>query len=400
VSGGTASPNGTDSIENTTMTLRSQLAILAGLAVLLGGGWFAWSNSQVSAQNAGPARGAGGGTRVLVETARPTTDKIIVRAVGTGEAKKSAAIYPKADGEVIAVSFRSQDRVHKDQILLRLEDTHQQIAVRLAKVEVKEAARNLKRLEKLAPSGTASQARLETAQTTLEAAMLRLDQAEEALDDRVVYAPFDGIIGLTEIDRGDRVTTDTLITTLDDRSDILVEFELPEEYAGRIRVNDPIIVRPWTLPDLRLEGTISQLGSRIDATTRTLRVKATIPNKDDLIRPGTSFEVELTFLGKPYPAVREVAVSWSRDGAFLWRVATEEKDGKTIEKAEKVFVKIVRRDRGRILVDGPLRANDRVVVEGVQGLRPGQRIKALAFDKFVAGETGAAKSGKTKKAAP
>ena len=377
------------------MTLRAQLAILVGLAVLLGTGWYAWTGNEVGAQSKEvPRAGGGGGTRVLVEKAPAAADKITVRAVGTGEARKSAALYPKTAGEVVAVSFRSQDRVHKGQVLLRLEDTHQQIAVHLAKVAVKDATRQLKRLEKLAPSGTASQARLETAQTDLEAANLRLDQAEQALDDRIVYAPFDGIIGLTDIDRGDRVTTDTRIATLDDRSEILVEFELPEEYAGRIKVGDPVTVRPWTAPDLRLAGEVSQLGSRIDPITRTLRVKASIPNEQDLIRPGTSFETELAFTGKPYPTVREVAVLWSRDGAFLWRVAR--KDGKT-ETAEKVFVKIVRRDRGRILVDGALNADDLIVVEGVQGLRPGQRIKAIPFDKFVAGD--AAPKGK-KKATP
>lgn len=376
------------------MNLRTQFAVLIGLAVLLGAGWYALNGREVGAQPKDAPRAAGGGTRVLVEKAPAATDKIIVRAVGTGEARKSAALYPKTAGEVVAVSFRSQDRVHKGQILLRLEDIHQQIAVRLAKVAVKDATRQLKRLEKLAPSGTASQARLETAQTDLEAATLRLDQAEQALDDRIVYAPFDGIIGLTDIDRGDRVTTDTRIATLDDRSEILVEFELPEEYAGRIKVDDPVTVRPWTAPDLRLAGKVSQLGSRIDPITRTLRVKASIPNEEDLIRPGTSFETELAFTGKPYPTVREVAVLWSRDGAYLWRVA--KKDGKT-ETAEKVFVKIVRRDRGRILVDGPLNADDLIVVEGVQGLRPSQRIQAIPFDKFTTDD--AAPKGK-KKAAP
>lgn len=376
------------------MNLRTQFAVLIGLAVLLGAGWYALNGREVGAQPKDAPRAAGGGTRVLVEKAPAATDKIIVRAVGTGEARKSAALYPKTAGEVVAVSFRSQDRVHKGQILLRLEDIHQQIAVRLAKVAVKDATRQLKRLEKLAPSGTASQARLETAQTDLEAATLRLDQAEQALDDRIVYAPFDGIIGLTDIDRGDRVTTDTRIATLDDRSEILVDFELPEEYAGRIKVDDPVTVRPWTAPDLRLAGKVSQLGSRIDPITRTLRVKASIPNEEDLIRPGTSFETELAFTGKPYPTVREVAVLWSRDGAYLWRVA--KKDGKT-ETAEKVFVKIVRRDRGRILVDGPLNADDLIVVEGVQGLRPSQRIQAIPFDKFTTDD--AAPKGK-KKAAP
>ena len=152
------------------------------------------------------------------------------------------------------------------------------------------------------------------------------------------------------------------------------------------------------MPDQRFSGTVSQLGSRIDAVSRTLRVEATIPNNDDVIRPGTSFEVELTFTGKPYPSVREVSVLWSRDGAYLWRAVSKPgKDGTPQNRAEKVFVSIVRRDRGRILVDGPLSAEDRIIVEGVQSLRPNQRIEAIPFASF-APEEAAAGTSKKKKA--
>ena len=71
--------------------------------------------------------------------------------------------------------------------------------------------------------------------------------------------------------------------------------------------------------------------------------------------------------------MREVAVSWSRDGAYVWRV--------TENRIEKVFVKIVRRDRGFILVDGPLETGDLIVVEGVQGLRAGQSVKPRPYGK-------------------
>ena len=81
--------------------------------------------------------------------------------------------------------------------------------------------------------------------------------------------------------------------------------------------------------------------------------------------------MQLAFTGKAYPIIREVAVLWSRDGAYLWRVV----DG----TAEKVFVRLVRRDKGRVLVDGALNPGDLIVVEGVQGLRPGQNVKTAPF---------------------
>ena len=178
---------------------------------------------------------------------------------------------------------------------------------------------------------------------------------------------------MTDIEKGDRVTEDTLIATLDDRSVILVEFNLPEEYAGRIANGDRVTVRPWTMQDREMQGTIFASDSRIDPVTRSLRLKARIADSGDSIRPGTSFQVELAFKGRPYPIVREVAVLWSRDGAYVWRV--------TENRIEKVFVKIIRRDRGLILVDGPLKIGDLIVVEGVQGLRAGQSVEPQPYGK-------------------
>jgi len=338
--------------------------LTAGLFLSGAGGAFAQSDAKPKRSKA---------RTVLVEPVRLADDKVVVRAIGTGEALKSAALHPSAAGEVVEVAFKAGQRVAKGAALVRLDDKHQRLAVRLARVQVKEAERQLKRLEKLAPSGAASQARLETAQATLESARLKLDQSKAALEDRTVYAPFDGIIGLTDVSRGDRVTEDALIATLDDRSVILVKFNLPEEYAARVKVGDRVSVRPWSMREQMIEGVIDEAGSRIDPDTRVLTLKARIVNAGGAIRPGSSFEVQIAFTGRRYPLVREVAVLWSRDGAYLWRV----KDG----KAEKIFVKIVRRDRGRVLVDGPLQAGELLVVEGVQGLRVGQKVKAEPREK-------------------
>ncbi len=351
------------------MPLRSQIAITAVLAVILAVGWVLLpgaNDAAPSGGHGGVSRNSSSGTLVLTDPIKLAEDKVVLRAIGTGEALKSASIYPSVAGEVIEVNFRAEQRVAKGAVLVRLDDKHQRLAVRLARVAVKEARRRLERLEKLTPSGAASVSRLESAETDLESASLRLAQANAALGDRTIYAPFDGIIGLTEVDKGDRVTEDTLIATLDDRSVILVEFYLPEEYASRIANGDPVTMRPWTMQDRELQGTIFALGSRIDPVTRSLKVKARITDPGVAIRPGASFQVKLAFKGLSYPVVREVAVLWSRDGAYLWRVSEN--------RVEKVFVKIVRRDRGNILVDGPLESGDLIVVEGVQGLRAGQSV--------------------------
>ncbi|MGH6914468.1 MAG: efflux RND transporter periplasmic adaptor subunit [Geminicoccales bacterium] len=308
---------------------------------------------------------------MLVEPLELKQEQLVVRAIGTGEALRSASIHPKVTGKVVEILFEADQRVTKGMPLLRLDEEHERLAVKLARVAEKEAKRHADRLTRLARSGSVPVVQLETAQTQYESASLRLAQAQANLADRTVVAPFDGVIGLSDIDVGDRVTEETLIATLDDRSSILVEFVVPEEYIGRIKLGGTVVVRPWMDREREMHGTISALDSRIDQATRSMRVQARIPNPSDAIRPGTAFDVRMSFVGRAYPCVREVAVSWSGDGAYLWRVV----DG----RADKVFVRLVRRDEGTILVDGPLAEGDRIVIEGVQGLRDGQAVDARPF---------------------
>ena len=345
------------------MPMRFQIVTVAALAAILAGGWW-WFNSWDGARGRSGAKPKAFISRavpVVVEPLEMATDRITVRAIGTGRAVRSAMIHMAVSGEVVKVFFTAEQRVKRGQPLLRLDDKHQRLSVRLAEVSLAEVRRHLKRQEKLTLKGAASQARLETAQSEVEIAVLRLAQAKANLADRTIHAPFDGVVGLSELDRGDRVTEDTIITTLDDRSIILVEFVVPEDYAGGIRPGNRVTIKPWSLPGREIEGIVTALDSRIDKTARTLTVRAKIPNSDDSIRPGSSFEVQFNFTGGRYPKVREVAVSWSRDGAYLWRVI----EG----KAEKVFVKLIRRERGRLLVDGPLQERDLIVVEGRRYLR-------------------------------
>lgn len=354
------------------MRVSAQFGVVFALAGMLAAAWLWFAALDGAAKSDGKPGGEPTQTLVLVEPLELVADRVVINAIGTGKALRSASLHPKVAGEVVAILFQAEQQIEAGQPLVRLDDKHERLAVRLAKVADDEARRQVRRLEKLAPSGAVSTVQLETARAELESASLRLEQANAALEDRTLFAPFSGVIGLCRVDEGDRVSADTLIATLDDRSSILVEFELPEKYAGQVKVGDAVSVRPWTMPEQGLEGTIYATDSRIDPTTRSLTVRGEIPNPDDLIRPGTSFEVRIGFSGEAHPSIREVAVLWSRDGAYVWRVV----EG----RAEKVFVKVVRRDRGRVLVEGPLHAGDLIVVEGVQALRNGQPVEPEQYD--------------------
>ena len=345
------------------------VSVLMVGAVAVGWQWLGSATGEPAQASQRPSATASG-TLVLVDPLSYAEDQVVVRAVGTVDAWKSAAIHPSAAGQVVEVNFEAGQRVKKDDVLLRLDDVHQRLSMRLAEVELGEARREVVRLEELAVSGSVAKAGLETAQAALQSASLRLSQAAANLDDRIIVAPFDGVVGLSEIEVGDRISTDTQIATLDDRSALLVDFNVSESFAGQIKPGDVVAVHP-TMSEHSVQGVITSTASRIDAVSRTLRVRARIDNPEEAIRPGASVAVEFKFTGNSYPRIREVAVLWSRDGAYVWRASED--------KAEKVFVKLIRRDRGHVLVDGPLAAGDLIIVEGVQGLRPGQLLEPVAY---------------------
>lgn len=352
-----------------SVLLQRQLIVPAVLAVLAAGGWWLWSNvNGTDAQNA-DAKG-GRAVPVIVETLNPVAASTPVEAVGTGTALRSIDVFPAVAGRVTEVAFTAGQTVAEGDVLLRLDAEAENLAVKLAEVEIQRARQLLNRYTKAAPTGGVPASDLDAARTDLDRVQIQLDQAIVALADRTISAPFPGTVGLPQVDPGDRVSSATLITTLDDRSQILVSFTVPEIHAGRIVPGMPIALTAWSLPDQTFVGVIDSAASRIDPQSRSLTVRARVPNDGDLLRPGMSFGVRFDVPGYPYPAVNEVAVMWGKGGAYVWRVGAD-------DSAEKIAVRIVRRDGPRVLIDGPVNKGDRIVVEGVQSLRPGVTVKIV-----------------------
>ena len=348
------------------MSLGRQLVLLVLLLALGGGGW--WYVSQ------GPKGGAesGGGAKpppVVVETVEVVEDSTLVEAVGTGQARGSVTLFPSVAGRVTSIDFQAGAKVNKGDVLLRLDNDAEKLAVRLAEVEVEQARQLLARYEKAVPTGGVPVSQVDAGRNALDRTRLQLDQARVALENRLVRAPFAGVMGIAQVDPGNRVTATTPITTLDDRSLILVSFTVPEMYAGAVHEGETVTLTAWSLPGRTFTGLIEATSSRLDPTSRSLTVRARVFNGDDVLRPGMSFGVQVRVRGHAYPAVSEVSVLWGREGAYVWRI----QEGKAV----KTPVRIVSRDGTKILVEGDLAAGQTVVSEGVQRVREGMEVQVL-----------------------
>jgi len=306
---------------------------------------------------------------VIAEAVEFQASRSRIETVGTSRALRAAEIHAESAGEVVAVHFSGGERVAAGALLVELDARDERLDLELAEVQLEDARLLLNRYQTARGSEAVPETTLDSARTAESAARIALDRARVALDDRYVRAPFEGQIGLTDVESGDRIDAADLITTLDDRSALLVEFNVPEAFVGRVAEGNRVEVESWTADRTKAAGPIAVLSSRIDQDTRSVRARAQIANTDDALRPGMSFRVLLDFQGAMWPVVPEVALQWGGSGPYIWVI----REG----QAERVDVRVVQRLQGRILLDAPLEPRDMVVAEGVQRMRQGTRVEIL-----------------------
>ncbi len=301
--------------------------------------------------------------RVVVAPLRIDSARTRLEAVGTSRAIRSVEVHPATSGEVIAVHFQPGQRVAAGDVLVELERREEELAVALATVKLEDAERLYDRYRRSAESGAVLPTTIDAARTAAESARIELERARVNLDYRTIRAPFAGFVGISDVDSGDRVNPDTIVTTLDDRSALLVSFEAPEALHGEIEVGGDVAISTWNSRDAAAFGEIADIGSRIDPLTRTFVVRARVDNSSDKLRPGMSFRIAMDVRGSAYPVIAETAVQWGADGAYVWSVV----DG----AARRVPVSVVQRKQGSVLIDTDLGAGELVIVEGIQRMRPG-----------------------------
>jgi RND family efflux transporter MFP subunit len=353
----------------------------AGVAVcLIAAAGLAWHQREALAGYLGLAEKSAAetverdpGVPVIAAPVVMAEDRLSLEAVGTGRAQRSVMLRAETPGMVAEMPLEAGERYRAGDVLVRLDDVDERLAVELAETRLAEANRVRDRYRQLQDSGAAAQARLDEVRTAAEVARIELEAAREALSERVVLAPFDGIAGLSQIDVGDWVDSDVEIASFDDRSVLLVEFELPEALIPRVQSGTTVTASTPAAPDRRFEGSVAAVDSRITTASRTALVRVAIPNPEDRLRPGASFTVRLELPGERYPVVPELALQFSEGALHVWRI-----DGEAVEPVvEAVEVRLVRRREGEVLVEGALEQGDLVVVEGTQRLAPGQEVTVV-----------------------
>lgn len=319
----------------------------------------------------GGAGGFGGPRAAVVVTAPATTATINNRleAIGEGTSIQSVTITPASGGTLTTVVVKPGQVVAAGDVIATLDSGTQQNAYDRAVLGARDADAALDRAQSLAKVSSLSDVQLAAAQLAADQAHLAVNDAKLALSLRTITTPVAGSVGIIQANPGNLVSTQTVITTVEDTREVLVNFWVPERYSSQITLGQSLAAQSAALPGDSFTGTVTAIDNRVDPASRTLQVQATLPNPDGRIKSGMSFSVVLTFPGKTFPAVDPLAIQWSNQGAYVWRVVDS--------KAQKAMVQIVQRNTDGILVDGDIKPGDAIVTQGILQLTDGATVRLL-----------------------
>ena len=291
----------------------------------------------------------------------------VVEAVGSTFAYQSAEITPSVTEVVQKINFRDGQVVKEGDIIVVLRYSEEQAQLESARASLAEQEREINRLSGLVKSGAAAVSALDTRTTQKQVAEQQIQQYKAQVADRIIRAPFDGVLGLRNISAGSLVSPQNVITTIDDLSTMQVDFTVPEIYLGQLQPGMPLTTTSQAYSDHTFEGTIAEIDTRVDPTSRSVRVRAEIPNQDTLLKPGMLLYVALRLEKRDSRTIPERSLVQDGDQSFVYQVHQD--------RVEKTEVTLGRRKPGYVEVMDGLEVGDSVATSGLQDLDDGAPVK-------------------------
>lgn len=316
---------------------------------------------------------AGGAPPATVTTTvvQPKAWSDTIEALGTARANESVLVTAKVTETVVRVNFEDGDLVEAGAVLVDLSGRVEVAGLEEAAAAYREAEQQYRRQQQLAAQKLIPAGQLDAQRATMEAARARLDATRARLSDRVITAPFAGVLGFRQVSPGTLVTPGTTIASLDDISVIKLDFTVPETFLSALRAGQAVTARSAAWPDRDFTGEVATIDSRVDPVTRAVTVRAMLPNPERLLRPGMLLTVRVFQPERQALVVPEISVVQVARDAHVFRL----KDDGTVEQVE---VTLGQRHRGEVEVVEGLSAGDRIVVDGTVKLRNGSRVTEVA----------------------
>lgn len=341
---------------------KNVLAILGLVAIVLAA--VVWKELDRSA-SAPSMRFGPAPTPVEVALVQPRLLEVRAEAVGTAYARESIAVTSNVTDIVESIHFQDGQLVKRGDVLVILNNNEQQAELKAAQANLAEQEREVERLQGLIKTRAVSQNQLDERITQRDMAIHRVAAAEARVRDRIIRAPFDGVLGLRQVSPGTLVTPGTVITTLDDISTMKLDFGVPSIHLGALKVGQQVEARSPAFPNRVFTGQVTSVDSRINEVDRSIRVRAELPNPEGIIKYGMLLHVDIVFSHREALLIPESALVPIRDRQYVYVVSDDE-----LPRALMHEVEIGERRPGLVEIVAGLEAGQRVVSRGTHVVRP------------------------------
>lgn len=318
----------------------------------------------------GPGGRSSGPTNVASAEVRLEELARELRAIGTARANEAIDVTAKSSNLVTAVRFKDGQRVARGDVLVELDSAQARADLAAADAALTESRSLYQRSSELMKTQAVSKSQFDQIEATMKANAARVAAARAKLEDTVIRAPFAGRVGLRRVSVGSLVNPGTIITTLDDTSIMKVDFAVPENSLSALRPELPVKARTNAWPEREFSGRVASVDSRIDQSTRSVTVRAEVPNSEGLLKPGMFLNVTLLKDERNALVVPEEALVPEQDKQFVFLV----EDG----RATRREVQIGARRPGIVEIVAGLQRGDRVIIEGAAKVRDGGPVRDLS----------------------
>ena len=290
-----------------------------------------------------------------------------ISAVGTARAVNGTQLTTQAAGIVTEIRFNSGDMVKKGDILLRLDDATDRAELQALRAAAELSRLELERTRRLQNQGSVSKAELDRAQSQYDQAQGSLNTQEARVAQKTIRAPFDGQLGIRQVDLGEYVAAGAPVVSVQQLSPIYIEFSLPEQRLSELALDLEVDVTVDAWPEDTFTGTISAIEPGIDRSTRNFTAQATLANEDGKLRSGMFARVNVD-LGEAEDvlAVPQTAISYNPYGNAVFVIVEKQNEaGETQLVVNRRFVRTGRTRGDYVAILEGLEAGDRVATSGL-----------------------------------
>ncbi len=300
-------------------------------------------------------------------------------ALGTLKANESVKLTVNVPETISAIYFDDGQKVGKGDVLVEMMRTEEGALLEEARTNMNEAKRQLDRVQQLVKVGNASESLLDQRQRDYDSARARLAATQSRLKDRIVKAPFSGVLGLRNVSVGALVQPGDLISTLNDDTKMKLDFNIPSLFIPALSVGLRVSAKTRTYPDLAFEGVISSIDNQIDPVTRAITVRAILQNDQHLLKQGMLMTINVFMNARESLVIPEEALLPQGEDNFVMIVIPKEQGF----VAERRKVTIGSRRVGEVEIVNGLQVGEKVVTHGGFKLKSGMLVSMPNDDSAV-----------------